>query len=85
MKNTRGYFAIARVKNIVSNDTTPGRFLALIEESSCLDFANPVPFNEGTGPIERGLLNEKGNLSGRAQAAVRPISNNDFLRILEIG
>lgn len=85
VKNTRGYFAVARVKKIVSDDTTPGRFLALIEENSYLDFANPVPFNDGTGPIERGLLNEKGKLSGRAQAAVRPISNNDFLRILEIG
>ena len=56
VKNTRGYFAIARVKNIVSDDTTPGRFLALIEESSYLDFANPVPFYYGNGPIERGLL-----------------------------
>jgi putative restriction endonuclease len=85
VKNTRGYFAIARVENIVSDDTMPGRFLALVEESSYLDFANPVPFNDGTGPIERGLLNEKSKLSGRAQAAVRPISTDDFLRILEIG
>lgn len=82
---TRGYFAIARVEKIVSDETAPGRFLALIEPGSYLDFANPVAFNDGDGPIERGLLNERGKLSGRAQAAVRPISPVDFLRILDKG
>lgn len=85
VRETRGYFAIARVERIVPDDTAPGRFLALIEPGSYLDFANPVAFNDGDGPIERSLLNEQGNLSGRAQAAVRPISPTDFLRILERG
>jgi putative restriction endonuclease len=35
--------------------------------------------------VERGLLNEQGRLSGRAQAAVRPISPQDFDRILARG
>ncbi|MGP1397591.1 MAG: HNH endonuclease [Inquilinaceae bacterium] len=82
---TRGYFAIARVERLISDETAPGRFLALIEPGSYLDFANPVPFNDSDGPIERGLLNERGKLSGRAQAAVRPISPGDFMRILERG
>jgi len=85
VRETRGYFAIALVEKIIPDETAPGRFLALIEPGSYLDFANPVPFNDGHGPIERGLINERGKLSGRAQAAVRPISSMDFLRILERG
>ncbi|MGF1594185.1 MAG: HNH endonuclease [Kiloniellaceae bacterium] len=85
VRETRGYFAIARVKKIVPDEMAPGRFLALIEPGSYLEFSNPVAFNDGNGPAERGLLNEHGKLSGRAQAAVRPISPGDFLRILERG
>ncbi len=85
VKDTRGYFAIARVEDIVPDRAAPGRFLALLAPGSYLDFPNTVPFNDGGGPIERGLLNDQGKLSGRAQAAVRPISATDFLRILEKG
>jgi putative restriction endonuclease len=35
--------------------------------------------------VERGVLNDEGEISGRAQAAVRPISNEDFNRILDLG
>jgi putative restriction endonuclease len=35
--------------------------------------------------VERGVLNEAGAVSGRAQAAVRPISVEDFNRILDLG
>lgn len=83
--HSRGYFAVARVEDIVPDPSSAGRYLALIEPGSYLDFSSVVPFNDGTGPIERGLLNDQGNLSGRAQAAVRPISPNDFLRIIEMG
>jgi putative restriction endonuclease len=60
-------------------------YLALIEPGSYLDFANPVPFNGATGPIEQGVLNEQGRISGRAQSAVRPISSADFNKIIELG
>lgn len=60
-------------------------FLALIEPNSFLEFANAVPFNDAGGPIERGLLNDEGKLSGRAQSAVRPISIADFNRIIDRG
>lgn len=83
--NTRGYFAIARVEKIIPDDTFPDRFLALIEPGSYLELADSVSFRDGDGPVERGLLNDQGNLSGRAQAAVRPISSADFLRIIEMG
>ena len=82
---TRGYFAIARVRQVVPDPGAPEMYLALIELGSYLDFANPVPFNGVTGPIEQGVLNEQGRISGRAQSAVRPISPEDFKRIVELG
>ncbi|MCK1717164.1 HNH endonuclease [Bradyrhizobium sp. 141] len=82
---TRGYFAIARVQQVIPDPGTSGMYLALIEPGSYLDFANPVPFNGPTGPVERGVLNEQGRISGRAQSAVRPISRDDFTRICELG
>ena len=85
LRDTRGYFAIARVQEIIVDRKAPDMFLALIEPGSYLDFASPVPFNDRDGPVERGLLNDSGRLSGRAQAAVRPISLADFLRIVEAG
>jgi putative restriction endonuclease len=60
-------------------------YLALIEPGSYLDFANPVAFNGATGPIEQGVLNDQGRISGRAQSAVRPISPSDFKRITDLG
>ncbi|MEP0339957.1 MAG: HNH endonuclease [Alphaproteobacteria bacterium] len=85
LRNTRGYFAIARLRAIIPDPKAPDMFLAMIEPGSYLDFARPVPFSDNTGPIERGLLNEHGRLSGRTQSAVRPISPVDFLRIIEYG
>ena len=82
---TRGYFAIARVQEIIPDPKAPGMYLALIEPGSYLDFVRSVPFNSEQGPMERGLLNQHGKLSGRAQAAVRPISPHDFQRIIERG
>ncbi|WP_426425616.1 HNH endonuclease [Bradyrhizobium genosp. A] len=82
---TRGYFAMARVQQLIADPSISGMYLALIEPGSYLDFANPVPFNGPAGPVERGVLNEQGRISGRAQSAVRPISPDDFNRICEIG
>lgn len=82
---TRGYFAIAKVLKVVPDASAAGMYLALIEPGSYLDFANPVPFSGQTGPIEQGVLNEQGRISGRAQSAVRPISSADFNRIIELG
>jgi putative restriction endonuclease len=82
---TRGYFAIAKVREVISDPGTRGMYLALIEPGSYLDFINPVPFNGATGPIEQGVLNDQGRISGRAQSAVRPISPNDFKSIFDLG
>ncbi|MEQ9635481.1 MAG: HNH endonuclease [Devosia marina] len=85
VRGSKGYYAIAKVERIVSDPTAANMYLALIEPGSYLEFPNTVPFDDGAGPIESGLLNERGRISGRAQAAVRPISPQDFDRILTRG
>lgn len=82
---TRGYFAIARVQEIIPDPKVAGMYLALIEPGSYLDFARFVPFRDVDGLSERRLLKKGGKLSGRAQWAVRPISPDDFQRIVERG
>lgn len=81
----KGYYAIARVERIVPDPSASGMYLALIEPGSFLPFERPVPFSGPQGVVERGVLNEAGRISGRAQAAVRPISLEDFNRILDLG
>lgn len=81
----RGYFAIARVEKIIPDPTTAGMYIALIEPGSYLPFEQPVPFSDANGVVERGVLNEAGHLSGRVRSAVRPISIEDFNRILDLG
>lgn len=82
---TRGYFAVAKVAQVIPDPKASGMYLALIEPGSYLDFVNAVPFSGPEGVIERGVLNDAGRISGRAQAAVRQISAVDFSRILSIG
>jgi putative restriction endonuclease len=81
----RGYYAIARVERIIPDPSASGMYLALIAPDSYLPFERPVPFSDADGVVERGVLNEAGKVSGRAQAAVRPISIEDFNRILDRG
>ena len=85
IRDTRGYFAVARVQRVIPDPSTPGMYLALIEPGSYLDFARPVSFQNNDGIVERGLLNGEGRISGRAQSAVRPLSSVDFDRILMLG
>jgi putative restriction endonuclease len=80
---TRGYFAIAKVGQIIPDPNISGMYLALIKARSYLDFAHPVPFSGAAGPVEQGVL--KGRISGRAQSAVRTISPRDFYKIVELG
>lgn len=81
-RHPRGYLAVAKVEQVIPDPKAPGMCLALTEKSSYLDFINPVPFSGPDGVIERCVLNEEGRISGRAQAAVRPISAADFNRIV---
>lgn len=83
VSGSRGYFAIAKVKQIIPDPGKNNMYIAIIEPGTYLDFPSTVPFSDLEGPIEQGLLNEVGKISGRAQSAVRPISPVDFDRILE--
>jgi putative restriction endonuclease len=83
---TRGYFAVAKVQRIIPDPSVSGMYIALIEPGSYLDFANKVPFVDTSGVVmERGVLNEAGRISGRAQSAVRGLSPADFNRIVDAG
>jgi putative restriction endonuclease len=82
---TRGYFAVAKVQQIIPDPGVAGMYIAVIEPGSYLDFVNPVPFRGPTGLIETGVLNADGRISGRAQSAVRPLSRKDFNRIIQQG
>ena len=83
--NSKGYHAVAKVQRIIPDPKAPGMHIAIIEPGSYLDFSTPVPFAGPTGPVERGLLNPQGKLSGRAQAAIRTLSSEDFNRIVSLG
>lgn len=85
VRGSKGYFAVARVQRIVPDPAEPTMYRAIIEPGSYLPFPSPVAFRAVDGPIERGLLNELGAISGRAQAAVRTISSDDFDRIFDLG
>lgn len=85
VKETRGYFAVARVQEVIPDPAVQAMFVAVIEPGSYLEFANPVPFSGNEGLVEQGLLNEQQRISGRAQSAVRPISPRDFNRIIDLG
>ena len=81
----KGYHAVAKVDRITPDPTNPGMHLAIIDPNSYLDFDHNVPFQADGDYPERSVLNEAGNVSGRAQAAVRPIPAEDFNRIVGLG
>jgi putative restriction endonuclease len=81
----KGYHAVAKVDRITADPSNPGMHLALIDPTSYLDFDHNVAFQSGGDYPERSVLNEAGNVSGRAQAAVRPIPAEDFNRIVGLG
>ena len=85
VSGSRGYFAVAKVQEVIPDPRAPRMYFALLEPGSYLDFANPVPFRGPAGVTDRSVLNSQGKISGRAQSAVRPISSADFHRIIAIG
>jgi len=81
----KGYHAVAKVDRIMPDPSSPGMYLAIIDPNSYLDFDHNVAFQSGSDYPERSVLNEMGKISGRAQAAVRPIPLEDFNRIVGLG
>ncbi len=82
----RGYYAVAKFERIVPDPANEGMYLGLIEPGSYLEFGRDVPFQLDGRAVERGLLNPDGRLNnGRAIQSIRPISNDDFNRIVGLG
>ena len=82
----RGYCAIARVEQIVRDPQNQGVYLALLEPGSYLEFGRDVALSvEGKG-VERRLFDQNGGFNERLSIQpVRPISDDDFNRILGFG
>lgn len=84
-RGSRGYFAVAKVDQVIPDPALPDMYIAIISPGSYLEFARSVPFRTPDRISELGLLNESGRISGRAQSAVRPISESDFEYIMDQG
>jgi putative restriction endonuclease len=81
-----GYNAIAKVQEIIPDPSAEDMFLAIIEAGSFLPLEVFVPFQDEIGFVESDLRKSDGSLnSGLMQWAVRPISEQDFFRILARG
>jgi putative restriction endonuclease len=85
VQNPRGYYATARIQQVIDDPKAKGMHYAIIEAGSYLEFPEPVPFNGPFGIVEKSVLNTSGQISGRAQAAVRIIPADDYRRIMELG
>ena len=73
----RGFYAVARVERIIADPARADHYVALIEPGSYLDFAQNVPHRIDGELVESGLRN--------AQAAVRPLTSQDFTTIVNLG
>jgi len=74
---SKGFFAVAKVERIIPDPAISDRYRAIIEPGTYLPFEPTVPHIVDGQPVERDLAN--------AQAAVRPLSNSDFARIVALG
>jgi putative restriction endonuclease len=75
--NSKGYFAVAKVSDIISDPDVMDRYLALIEPGSYLPFSPTVQRRVDGELVERECPNQ--------QWAVRPLSHTDFARIIAHG
>jgi putative restriction endonuclease len=66
---SRGYYAVARVEQIVRDPVDPAKFRALMAPGSYLEFGRDVPAQAGAGKGE----------------PIRPISDAEFNRIVGLG
>lgn len=82
-----GYFAVAKIQNIIPKPGIEGRYLAVIEPGSFLAFDHEVPrLNAGT-PWEAALRASDGTAKsgGAQQLAVRRLQEDEFAAIVAKG
>ncbi|MCE2516706.1 MAG: restriction endonuclease, partial [Alphaproteobacteria bacterium] len=82
IKHTKGYFAAAKVQQIIQDPHHDDMFLAIIEPGTYLDFGDSVGFRVNGEVAERELLNEYGKPSANKRSAIRILSPEDFNRII---
>lgn len=83
----RGYFAVAKIADVIEKPGVDGRFLALIEPRSYLPFDQEVPRLRNGRPLESALADTYGNpkSGGAVQLAVRRLPEREFANIVNIG
>lgn len=83
----RGYFATAKIQNIIPKPGEDGRFLALIVPGSFLPFDVDVPRLVDGRLLETALMDSNGlpKKGGVQQLAVRRLPEAEFARIIELG
>jgi putative restriction endonuclease len=80
----QAYFATARVKEIVEDQSRSDHYYAII--SDFLSFDRPVPFADGRRYYESALSKEDGSTNkGAFGRAVRAIPEMEFDQILKVG
>lgn len=83
----RGYFAAARIAQVIPKPGAEGRFLALIEPGSYLEFDRHVPRLNAGRPWEAALAAADGvpKAGGAQQSAVRRLQECEFEAIVRAG
>lgn len=83
----RGYFAVAKIRQVIPKPGQNGRYLAIIEPGSYLPFDREVPRLLNGRPMEETLMEADGTprKGGSVQLAVRRLSEADFARIVNLG
>nr|WP_225612614.1 HNH endonuclease [Paracoccus sp. PAR01] len=83
----RGYFAVAKIMDVIPKPGMDGRYLAVIESGSYLPFNCEVPRLINGRPLEAALTSASGGAisGGAVQLAVRRLPESDFARIVDLG
>ncbi|GHF61465.1 HNH endonuclease [Seohaeicola zhoushanensis] len=83
----RGYFAVAKIAQVIPKPGAEGRFLALIAPGSYLPFDSDVPRLLNGRPLEQALTGPDGlpRSGGSVQLAVRRLPEAEFARIVNLG
>lgn len=83
----RGYFAVAKIARVVPKPREEGRFLALMEPGSYLEFDSDVPRLQSGRPWEAALADAAGypKAGGAVQLAVRRLPEAEFAAIVRAG
>lgn len=83
----RGYFAVAKIDDVIEKPRENGRYLALIAPGSFLAFDREVPRLVEGRPLEASLMAPDGSpkKGGAQQLAVRRLGEAEFARIVNMG